>query len=166
MRRESNLPTTTIATRQDTNWANVSQYFSEGPQDFHALQIGFTKRFSDRWQSPATYLLSATWDEIPPPDVGFALPPDMGAERAHAVGEQRHRLVFNDIVDAGCGFQLSRIYFFGSGQRYSTPYGGDLRRLGLNPTNGCDRTVQLSPATTSSVNQFIVSTSGSRNGFH
>jgi len=30
---------------------------------------------------------------------------------------------------------LSGIYFFGSGQRYSTIYGGDLRRQGLNPTN-------------------------------
>jgi hypothetical protein len=131
----ANYPNTTIATRLDTNWASVSQFFSEGRQDFHSLQAGFTKRFSDRWQGSATYLLSATWDEIPAPDVGFALQPDMGAERALGAGEQRHRFVFNGIVDAGRGFQVSSIYFFGSGQRYSTAYGGDLRRIGLNPTN-------------------------------
>ena len=48
--------------------------------------------------------------------------PDMGAERALASGDQRHRVVFNGIVEAGYGFQLSGIYFFGSGQRFSTVY--------------------------------------------
>ena len=32
-------------------------------------------------------------------------------------------------------FQVSGIYFFGSGQRFSTIYNADLRRQGLNPTN-------------------------------
>ncbi len=131
----ANYPNTAIPTRFDPNWASVSQYFSEGRQDYHSLQTGFTKRFGDRWQGSATYLLSATWDEIPPPDVGFTLAPDMGAERALAAGEQRHRLVMNGIFEAGYGFQFSGIYFYGSGQRFSTTYGGDLRRLGLNPTN-------------------------------
>ena len=87
------------------------------------------------WQGSATYLLSGTWDEIPPPDVGFALAPDMGAERGLAELDQRHRVVFNGIVEPGYGIQLSGIYFFGSGERYATTYGGDLRRQGLNPSN-------------------------------
>jgi len=131
----ANYSTTAIPTRLNTNWGNVSQFYSDGLASYHALQMGFTKRFSQRWQSSATYLLSGTWDEVPPPDVGFPLAPDMGAERALAAGDQRHRIVFNGIVEAGYGFQLSGIYFLGSGQRYSTIYGGDLRRQGLNPTN-------------------------------
>ena len=39
-----------------------------------------------------------------------------------------HRLVFNGIWDVGCAFQLSGLYFFGSGERYETSYGGDLPR--------------------------------------
>ena len=131
----ANYPSTAIPTRLNTDWANVSQYYSDGRQDYRALQAGFTKRFSQRWQGSATYLLSGTWDEIPPPDVGFALAPDMGAERALAAGEQRHRAVFNGIVEPGYGFELSGIYFYGSGQRYATIYGADLRVQGLNPSN-------------------------------
>jgi hypothetical protein len=131
----ANFSTTAIPTRLNTLWGNVSQFYSDGRASYQALQAGLTKRFSQHWQSSATYLLSGTWDQIPPPDVGFTLAPDMGAERALAAGDQRHRVVFNGIVEAGHGFELSGIYFFGSGQRYSTIYGGDLRRQGLNPTN-------------------------------
>ena len=131
----ANFASTTVTTRLDTNWGNVSQFRSEAKGSYQALQAGVTKRFSQRWQASGTYLLSGTWDEIPPPDVGFALTPDMGAERALAAGDQRHRIVFNGILEAPYRFQLSGIYFFGSGQRYSTIYGGDLRRQGLNPTN-------------------------------
>jgi hypothetical protein len=131
----ANYLSTDVNRRLDTNWANVSQFYSEGRSSYHALQAGFTKRVSQRWQGSATYLLSGTWDEIPPPDVGFPLAPDMGAERALAAGDQRHRVVFNGIVEPGYGFQLSGIYLFGSGERYSTTYGGDLRRQGLNASN-------------------------------
>ena len=30
--------------------------------DYHALQMAFTKRMSNRWQASATYLLSGQWD--------------------------------------------------------------------------------------------------------
>ena len=40
----------------------------------------------------------------------------------------------NGIWEAGHGFQLSGLYFFGSGQRYATYYGGDRRNTG--GTNG------------------------------
>jgi hypothetical protein len=38
--------------------------------------------------------------------------------------DQRHRAVFNAIWDAGYGFQLSGLYFYGSGQRFASTYGG------------------------------------------
>src|SRR6202008_1380514 len=101
----ANYSSTAIPTRLNTNWGNVSQFYSDGRASYQALQAGLTKRFSQRWQSSATYLLSGTWDEVPPPDVGFALAADMGAERALAAGDQRHRVVFNGILEAGRGFQ-------------------------------------------------------------
>jgi hypothetical protein len=40
------------------------------------------------------------------------------------VTDQRHRAVANGIWDVGLGLQLSGLYFFGSGQRFATTYGG------------------------------------------
>jgi hypothetical protein len=47
-----------------------------------------------------------------------------------AVTDQRHRAVFNGIWQVGGGFQLSGIYFYGSGERYPRYYEEDLRGLG------------------------------------
>lgn len=47
-----------------------------------------------------------------------------------ATTDQRHRAVFNGIWDAGYGFEVSGLYFYGSGQRFATTYGGgDRTRL-------------------------------------
>ena len=53
----------------------------------------------------------------------------MGGEYGYAVNDQRHRAVLNGIWDVGYGFQLSGLYFMGSGMRFSTTYGGDLRQM-------------------------------------
>ena len=58
--------------------------------------------------------------------------PDLGGEYSLAASDQRHRAVFNGIWQAGFGFQLSGLYFFGSGQRLDTTYGGDLRLTGAS----------------------------------
>ena len=58
----------------------------------------------------------------------------MGAEYGLAVTDQRHRAVFNGIWEVGGGFQLSGLYFFGSGQRQETGCGGDRRdQQGASP---------------------------------
>src|SRR2546428_656059 len=62
--------------------------------------------------------------------IDFPLAPDMGGEYTLAATDQRHRAVFNGIWDVGYGFQLSGLYFYGSGKRFSTSYGGDLRNVG------------------------------------
>lgn len=64
------------------------------------------------------------------PDVGFPVAPDLGSEYTLAVSDQRHRAVFNGLWQLPSGFQLSGLYFFGSGLRYATTYGGDLRNTG------------------------------------
>ena len=100
-----------------------------------SLDLGFQKRLSQRWQGSATYTLGATKDYEPPPDVGFPLALDFGGEKTYAVLDQRHRAVFNGIYEPGYGVQLSGLYFYGSGQRFATSYGGDLRQMGAT-SNG------------------------------
>jgi len=67
--------------------------------------------------------------------VPFPVAPDLGGEYSLGTTDQRHRGTFNGIWEVGRGFQLSGLYFFGSGQRFSNSYGGDLRQCG----QGCDR---------------------------
>ena len=51
----------------------------------------------------------------------------MGGEYTLAATDQRHRAVFNGIWEAPYGLQLSGVYFYGSGLRFSTSVGGDER---------------------------------------
>jgi hypothetical protein len=89
---------------------------------------------SDNWQGSLTYTLSGLWDQDPAPISGFTEVPfpvakDLGGERSLAEGDQRHRLVFNGIWEVGRGFQVSGIYFYGSGQRSQVVCGCDARGL-------------------------------------
>ena len=59
----------------------------------------------------------------------FPVAPDLGGERSLAETDQRHRLVFNGIWQVGYGFQVSGIYFYGSGQRTQAVCGCDARGL-------------------------------------
>jgi hypothetical protein len=146
----ANNPFTNLASLPFPDWGAVSMDFTDQQFDYHALQTAFTKRLSRGWQLAATYTLSGTWDEDPLPinagcahpftapgvcNVPVPLAPDLGGARSLAVGDQRHRAVVNAIWEVGYGFQLSGLYFFGSGERFATTFGGDLRRQGLNPVN-------------------------------
>ena len=62
--------------------------------------------------------------------VSFALQSPLGEEYGLAATDQRHRAVFNGIWQMGYGFQLSGLYFFGSGQLFATTYGGDVLNTG------------------------------------
>lgn len=55
---------------------------------------------------------------------------DFGGEYGLAVTDQRDRAVFNGIWQAAGGFQVSGVYFYGSGERHATSYGGDQRGIG------------------------------------
>jgi hypothetical protein len=105
-----------------------------GQSDYHGLQTNFTKRMSQHWQGSLTYTLAGLWDQDPPPLSGFnavtfPVAPDLGNERSLAETDQRHRLVFNGIWQVGKGFQVSGIYFYGSGQRTQAVCGCDARGL-------------------------------------
>jgi hypothetical protein len=56
--------------------------------------------------------------------------PDLGGVYSLGPTDQRHRAVINGIWDLRYGFQLSGLYFFGSGERYRTFWGSDVRDVG------------------------------------
>ena len=139
----ANYPFSDISRRPFPEWGQITGFLGEGRSKYNGLETAFTKRFSHRWQGTATYTLSKFKDGDPTPDqwsivngrltrtaLGFAVQPDIGGEYGFATTDQRHRAVFNGIWDMGYGFQFSGLYFYGSGQRLSTTYGGDLRDQG------------------------------------
>jgi hypothetical protein len=121
-----------------------------GRSNYHGLEMNFTKRMSNRWQANATYSLSGYYSSPGEPvfiqpdgrggimwsPLAFRVAPDLGDDYALAATDQRHRATFNGIWEAGYGFQLSGLYFFGSGLRYNTNWGGDLRNLGTTADQG------------------------------
>ena len=156
----ANYPSADISRKPFPEWGNVFAEFLEGWSNYHALETAFTKRFSQRWQASATYTLGALRDAQALPyqyelvnglvsrhTIDFPLAPDMGGEYTLAATSQRHRAVFNGIWDAGYGFQVSGVYFYGSGMRFSTTYGGDLRNIGESNggASGVPSTPRLRP---------------------
>jgi hypothetical protein len=122
-----------------------------GRSNYYGWENTFTKRFSNRWQANATYTLSWFKDDggigaltgpfttaldpnaaittVLTPYTG-TVAPDMGPLYQLAATDQRHRATFNGIWDVGAGIQLSGVYFYGSGQRFDTSWGSDLRNTG------------------------------------
>jgi hypothetical protein len=105
-----------------------------GESDYYGLQTSFIKRLSNRWQGNVTYTFGKLFDRDPRPLSGLteytgAVPEDLGGQRSLAVSDQRHRAVFNGIFDVGGGFQVSGLYFYGSGQRDQIVCGCDARAL-------------------------------------
>jgi hypothetical protein len=135
-----NYPFSDISRLPFPAWATVGMNVMGGRSNYHALQTALTKRMANRWQASATYTLGQLKDLDRLPFSGlervtFKVAPDLGGEYTLAAGDQRHRAVFNGIWQAGYGFQLSGLYFFGSGERFGTSYGGDRRGCGA----GCNR---------------------------
>jgi len=131
-----NYPFTDLSRRPIAGWQRVQMLNMNTTSDYHALQTAFTKRFSDRWQASATYTLARLEDCDPLPRSGleivtFPVTPDLGGECSLATSDQRHRAVLNGIWELKYGFQVSGLYYLGSGERYATTYGGDLRRQGV-----------------------------------
>ncbi len=131
-----NYPFTDISRRPYPEWGQVLMDIFDGWSNYHGLETSFTKRLSNRWQASATYSASVFRDGVPNPwsgvmtPVPFTVLAPLGEEYGLASTDQRHRAVFNGIWQMGYGFQLSGLYFFGSGQRFGTVYGGDALNTG------------------------------------
>ena len=128
-----NLPFTPIANRVYPDWGSVNGEYMIGYSNTHQLVTSVTKRFSRRWQVSGNYNFSGIWDssgrpcqtvrEKNPGDgvtcepIPFKLLPDVAGEYTLASTDQRGRGVANAIWDVGRGFQVSGLYFYGSGSR-------------------------------------------------
>jgi carboxypeptidase family protein len=131
-----NYPFSDISHRPYPEYGAVDMWIpTDARSNYHALSTAFTKRMSGGWQASGTYLLSGVWDAYAIPYSGlnrvtFPVAPDLGGEYSLAQNDQRHRVVLNGIWQLKYGFQASGLYFYGSGSRYPTSYGTDLRDLG------------------------------------
>ena len=130
-----NYPFSDISRRFNPQWAVVQYEVFQRRSNYHALQTGLQKRFSNRWQGSVTYTMARLEDSDPLPisgfeQVNFAVPGDLGGEYGVAETNQKHRAVFNGILDVGRGFQVTGLYQYGSGVHYDNYYGGDPRDTG------------------------------------
>jgi hypothetical protein len=128
------------------DWGIVRAEIMTKRSNYNGWENTFTKRFANRWQANATYTMAWFKDEDPNPftvelqrgapiptvlhELAFPVQEDIGGLYTLASSDQRHRATFNGIWDMGLGFQLSGLYFFGSGERSGTSWGGDLRNMG------------------------------------
>ena len=124
-------------------WGVVGLYLMNGRSNYNGLQTVFTKRMSHRWQGTLTYTLSTLKDSDPRPlsglsEVPFAVNPAFGDDYGPAVSDQRRRAVFNGIWNVAYGFQLSGIYFYGSGERLAVTSGAGVSTT-LMGAAGTDR---------------------------
>ena len=144
-------PTTDLAHLPFPTWGPIAAEIMTGHSNYTGWENTFTKRFSNRWQMNATYTLAWFHDDgtvggltgpyvtqlDPTADITTTLvpytgtiAPDMGPLYQLGSTDQRHRSTVNAIWDMGKGFQLSGLYFFGSGERRGTNWGADLRNTG------------------------------------
>ena len=137
-----NYPFSDTTKRYFPNWGVVRMTYDDQFSDFNGLQMGLAKRFSNDWQANFTYLLGHLTDGALCPPLGLTqqnvetCPADLGGEQTLAVTDQRHRITASGIWSGPGGFQLSGMWFFGSGMRYDTRYGGDYRQCG---SYGCQQ---------------------------
>lgn len=138
----ANYPFADISRRPYPDWGVVVLSTPGRRFTRHSLDTSFTKRLSNTWQASGTYTLAWEREMLPRPWSGTAggesIPApidtavDFGGQWGRAPGDQRHRATANAIWQLPVGFQVSGMYFYGSGQRYSTFYGVDLRQMGTN----------------------------------
>ena len=150
----ANFPFTNIASRPFPQYGIILGEVMSGRSNYYGWENSFTKRFSNRWQMNATYSLSwfyddggiggpSPWNVVLDPsadipttlqEIPFELAPDLRADYTLAPDDQRHRATLNGIWELPAGFQFSGLYFFGSGPRFGTSWGGDLRNVGSGGT--------------------------------
>ncbi|MBI4206444.1 MAG: TonB-dependent receptor [Betaproteobacteria bacterium] len=131
----ANYPFSDVSRRPYPEWGWVRLAFNGARANLHQLQTAFTKRMSNGWQVNGTYTTSMLKDQAPPPRSGLELVPfrladDLASLYTLSVGDQRHRATLNGIWQLRYGFQLSGLYFYGSGERFDTRWGPDLRQIG------------------------------------
>jgi hypothetical protein len=124
------------------DWQFVNMRFSDGQSNSHSLQTALTRRMSNNFQVSATYTLATTYyrntlplnpgcqnpmtaptaTAAPSCSTPITLASGFPQDEWFLSGAQRHRAVFSGIWQLPVGFQLSGLYFAGSGiDQTSTP---------------------------------------------
>jgi FkbM family methyltransferase len=144
----ANYPFNDLSRRPYPEWGFMKMFYNGSRSNQHALQTGFTRRFAGGWQASGNYTLSVMRDAGPgprqrgsrglPEPVPFPVAEDFGGDYVLSAGDQRHRAVLNGIWSLGYGFQVSGLYFYGSGERLETRYGVDLRGIGTSASASCE----------------------------
>jgi hypothetical protein len=131
-------------------WNIVSMRFSEGSSNINSLQAAFNRRMANNFQVAGTYTFGATWyRNVLPINPGCQYPmtapsataaascttpitlaPDFPQNEWYLSGAQRHRGVFSGIWQAPYAFQLSGLYFTGTGIDQTSVPGADIRQTG------------------------------------
>jgi hypothetical protein len=132
-----NFPYSNRSLRPFPDWGIVGITPLAGWSDFRGLQMAFTKRFSNRWQASGNFLLSQIDNSLPNPISGltglvpFTVAPDLGEDYGPSETDQRGRATLNAIWEVWGGFQVSGLYFYGSGMPLQLDPGTvDARDLG------------------------------------
>ena len=132
-----NRPYSDPSTRRWPDMGLVHVFEHGKTAKYHGLEMAFTKRFDQGYQLSATYTVWESTSCSPSPvDGAFPVARDLGDDCWFSTisdagpSHQRHRAVFNGIVDLAYDFQLSGLYFFGSGQRYDSYLVADHRDTG------------------------------------
>jgi len=152
-----NYPFTDLTRRAFPDWGlvNVVRFSKDGYQNDRGLQTAVTKRFSRNWEMQGTYTVAWLKDAEPNPvsatidpatgyvrydPLPFPTAKDLGGWYTYSVADQRHRATLNGVWQLPYRFQLSGLYFYGSGMRFATAFSADVRNLGTSGDNLFNRT--------------------------
>ena len=139
----SNYPSTDLTHLPWPQFGVVGIDNMDAYSNYQAVQTALNKRFSHNYQLSATFSISSLKDsnnramvgaeEVP---ANIVLAQDLAGEYGPAVNDQKYRGTVNGIWMLKYGFQLSGLYFYGSGQRYATGWGSELRQTGVATSTG------------------------------
>jgi hypothetical protein len=121
------LPVVTFG-RPDRRFAAIREVQSDGRSRYDGLQVAATKRFSNRHQYQASYILSRSYADSGQTHTYTTPEPTRPISDLYGPSErdQRHRFVVNGSVQVPLDVRLSGIVYAASGIRYLTLAGRDL----------------------------------------
>ena len=118
------LPVRT-AGRPDPRFSAATVSFSDGRSRYDAFQFAATKRYSQRHQFQASYILSWTKDSG-----GGGTTPEptqpISVLYGPSAGDQRHRFVLNGVAQLPYDVTVGAVFFAASGTRFQTNAGRDI----------------------------------------
>ena len=117
--------------RPNPGYVRINRRESTGASEYDGLELGLTRRMSNRWQGQMSYTLSKTrTNHEGNRGSGVNNPFDPDDEWAYGSHDQRHRFVANGMVQAPWGLSLGGILFAAGGKPINVAAPGDPLRIG------------------------------------